>query len=86
MPRPKTGVTPVRHIRLGDEIWEQVERAAAEDNTTATAIVKAALAEYMAKRAKRRRLQAKERVTDEELPDHRERKSRRPLDLGRSDL
>lgn len=59
MPRPKTGVTPVRHIRLGDEIWEQVERAAEEDETTATAIVKTALAEYMAKRAKQRSRQTK---------------------------
>jgi hypothetical protein len=57
MPRPKTGVTPVRHIRLGDEIWELVERAAHEDETTATAIVKEALAEYMAKRARQRRAQ-----------------------------
>ena len=52
MPRPKTGETPVRHIRLGNEIWELVERAANEDGTTATAIVKTALADYMAKRAK----------------------------------
>lgn len=57
MPRPKTGETPVRHIRLGDEIWDQVERAAGEDGTTATAIVKVALAEYMAKRARQRRAQ-----------------------------
>lgn len=55
MPRPKTGVTPVRHIRIGDEIWEQVERAAEEDSTTATAIVKTALLEHLAKRAKQRR-------------------------------
>lgn len=64
MPRPKTGVTPVRHIRLGDEIWEQVERAAEEDETTATAIVKTALAEYMAKRARQRRTQAREQTSE----------------------
>lgn len=65
MPRPATGKTPVRHIRLGDEIWEPIERAAREDGTTATAIVKAALAEYMAKRARRRRAeQAKGDQTD----------------------
>lgn len=58
MARPSSGgPTPVRHIRLGDEIWEPVERAAKEDGTTATAIVKAALAEYMAKRARLRRPQ-----------------------------
>ncbi len=55
VPRPATGKTPVRNVRIGDEIWEQVERAAEEDSTTATAIVKEALLEYIAKRAKRRR-------------------------------
>lgn len=55
MARPRTGTTPVRHLRIGDEIWEQVERAAGEDGTTATAIVKEALADYLAKRARRRR-------------------------------
>ena len=53
--RPKTGETPIRRVRLGDEIWEQVERAAAEDGTTNTAIVKEALADYFAKRARQRR-------------------------------
>lgn len=57
MPRPRTGETPVRHIRLGDEIWEPVVRAAEEDGTTATEIVKIALAEHMAKRARQKRAQ-----------------------------
>lgn len=55
--RPKTGETPIRRVRLGDEIWEQVERAAREDDTSNTAIVKTALADYMAKRARQRRAQ-----------------------------
>lgn len=55
MPRPATGTTPVRHIRLGDEIWEPVQQAATEDGMTATDVVKVALAEYMAKRARQRR-------------------------------
>lgn len=55
MPRPKTGTTPVRHIRLGDEIWDPVVQAAEEDGVTATDIVKTALADYMAKRARQRR-------------------------------
>ena len=63
MPRPKTGETPVRHIRLGDEIWDPVVQAADEDGVTATDVVKAALAEYMAKRARQRRAQkAKEQA------------------------
>ncbi|WP_326642806.1 hypothetical protein OG884_05605 [Streptosporangium sp. NBC_01755] len=53
--RPKTGTTPIRRVRLGDEIWEQVERAAGEDDTTNTAIVKEALADYFAKRARQKR-------------------------------
>lgn len=57
MPRPKTGETPVRHIRVGDEIWDPVVEAAKEDGMTATDLVKAALAEYMAKRARQRRAQ-----------------------------
>lgn len=64
VPRPKTGETPVRHMRLGDEIWEQVERAASEDQTTNTAIVKTALMEYMAKRAKQRRRAQEEARND----------------------
>lgn len=59
MPRPATGHTPRRSIRLGDEIWEQVEHVAALDGTTATGVVKAALMEYI---AKRRRQERAERV------------------------
>lgn len=59
MPRPKTGETPIRHIRLGDEIWEPVELAAREDATTVTAIVKEALRDYIAKRALRRAKESK---------------------------
>lgn len=64
--RPKTGQTPIRHVRLGDEIWEQVERAAAEDESNNTAIVRQALLEYFAKRAKQRRAM---RLQDRESPD-----------------
>lgn len=62
VPRPATGKTPVRNVRIGDEIWEQVERAADEDGTTVTAIVKAALLEYVAKRAKQRARAEKRRA------------------------
>lgn len=62
VPRPATGKTPVRNVRIGDEIWEQVERAAHEDGTTASAIVKEALLEYAAKRAKQRARKAKEQA------------------------
>ncbi|MFC4006576.1 hypothetical protein ACFOY2_05045 [Nonomuraea purpurea] len=68
MPRPATGKTPVRNVRVGDEIWEQVERAADEDDTTASAIVKEALLEYVAKRAKQRARKARERAAREADP------------------
>lgn len=62
MPRPK-GQTPVRHIRIGDEIWEQVERIASQDGSTLTDVVKMALTEYIAKR--RRQEGAKRRAEAE---------------------
>ena len=66
MPRPSQGgPTTVRHIRLGDEIWEPVQQAAAEDGVSATDIVKTALAEYMAKRARQRRAQKTKEQTGE---------------------
>ncbi|MFB9248434.1 hypothetical protein ACFFWE_09365 [Sphaerisporangium melleum] len=57
MPRPKTGQTPVRYVRLGDEIWEQVEWIAHEDGSSNTDVVKTALQEYIAKRRRLHRLQ-----------------------------
>jgi len=66
MPRPKTGETPVRNVRLGDEIWEQVEWIAGEDGTSNTAVVKEALQEYIAKRRRLYRTQqAKLKAADE---------------------
>lgn len=67
MPRPATGHTPRRSIRLGDEIWEQVEYVAALDGTTATGVVKAALMEYI---AKRRRQERAERVRSKAETEH----------------
>lgn len=53
MPRPKTGVTPIRHIRIEDDLWSKVKDAAAEDGTSYTEIVKQALDEHFAKRLRR---------------------------------
>ncbi|MFC3979694.1 hypothetical protein [Streptosporangium jomthongense] len=66
MPRPATGHTPRRSIRLGDEIWEQVEYIADLDGTTATSVVKTALMEYIAKRRRQERVQR--RSKDAETP------------------
>jgi hypothetical protein len=57
VPRPPTGKTPPRTVRIGDEIWEHVKLAAAEDGTTPSAVVVEALREYIAKRARQRRAQ-----------------------------
>lgn len=59
--RPRTGETPIRHARIGDEIWEQVERFAEQDGTSNTEIVKTALTEYI---AKRRRIERSQRRSD----------------------
>jgi len=60
MPRPATGKTPIRNIRIGDEIWEQVQRLADMDGTTMTDVVKAALTEYIAKRRRQERLRRRQ--------------------------
>ena len=65
MPRPKTGQTPVRYVRLGDEIWEQVEWIAAQDGGSNTDVVKTALQEYIAKRRRMHRAESKRQATDE---------------------
>lgn len=62
MPRPATGKTPVRHIRIGDEVWDQVQHIAELDETTHTNVVKAALAEYIAKRRRQERAQKRQKA------------------------
>jgi predicted transcriptional regulator len=52
MARPRTGETPVRHIRIDDERWGKVKKAAEEDNTTSTEIVKRAIDEHLDRRGK----------------------------------
>lgn len=37
------GVTPVRHLRIPDDLWEQIKTRAAEERTTATAWVVAVI-------------------------------------------
>ena len=50
MPRPRTGETPRRFIRIDDERWSKVRKAAAEDGTTSTEIVKRAIDEHLDRR------------------------------------
>ena len=55
MPRPKTGETPIRHVRIDDDRWAKVELAANEDGTTKSDVVKRAIDEHISKRERRKR-------------------------------
>jgi predicted transcriptional regulator len=55
MPRPATGETPRRFIRIDDERWGKVQEAAQEDSTTSTEIVKRAIDEHLARRERQKR-------------------------------
>lgn len=50
MARPRTGQTPVRHVRVDDKLWGQVEEIAGEQETSASAVVIEALKRYVASR------------------------------------
>ena len=48
MPRPKTGETPIRHVRVDDALWSQVGEIAREQERTVSAVVIDALKRYVA--------------------------------------
>lgn len=47
MPRPKTGETPIRHVRVEDTLWGQVSEIAREQGRSVTAVVIDALKRYV---------------------------------------
>jgi hypothetical protein len=47
LPRPKTGETPIRHVRVGDPLWSQIVAIAKEQGHTVTAVVLDALTRYV---------------------------------------
>jgi len=55
VPRPKTGETPIRHVRVDDGLWDQVGEIAREQGRPVSAVVIDALKRYVAwhKRQKR---------------------------------
>jgi hypothetical protein len=55
VPRPRTGETPIRHVRVGEELWGQVGDIAREQGKSMTAVVVEALKRHVAahKRSKR---------------------------------
>jgi hypothetical protein len=48
VPRPRTGETPIRHVRVPDKIWSEIARIAAKEGRTVTAVVMDALTRYLA--------------------------------------
>lgn len=48
MPRPRTGETPIRHVRVDDGLWTQIGGIAAEQQRTVSAVVIDALKRYVA--------------------------------------
>lgn len=48
MARPKTGETPIRHVRVSDELWDKVADVARGQRRTVSAAVVDALERYVA--------------------------------------
>lgn len=48
VPRPKTGETPIRHVRVGDDLWTQIAGIAQEQGRSVSAVVIDALKRYVA--------------------------------------
>lgn len=55
VPRPRTGETPIRHARVSDEIWSEVERIADEEGRTKTDVVVEALTRHLAWKKRQQR-------------------------------
>jgi len=55
VPRPKTGETPIRHVRVPDDTWAKIEEIAEEEKRTKTDVVMEALSRYLAWRQRQRR-------------------------------
>lgn len=55
MPRPATGETPIRHVRVADKLWKEIAAIAKAEGCTVTAVVIDALKRHVAwsKRQKR---------------------------------
>ena len=48
VPRPKTGETPIRHVRVDDTLWSQLGEIAREQGRSVSAVVLDALRRYVA--------------------------------------
>jgi hypothetical protein len=54
MPRPKTGETKGRHVRIPDWLWNAAREKAAAENTTITEVIVRALMRYVGTPPRRR--------------------------------
>ena len=52
MARPATGITPKRHVRVSDGLWDAVKEKAAIEGRTVTDVILAALQRYVSTPAK----------------------------------
>lgn len=48
MARPKTGETPIRHVRVSDKLWGKVGEVAQRQDKTVSAVVVDALEKHVA--------------------------------------
>ncbi len=49
MPRPATGQTPIRNVRIPDHVWDRAKEIASDRGETLTAVIEAALRRYIAR-------------------------------------
>jgi hypothetical protein len=47
VPRPATGETPIRHVRIADKVWDEISQIAHDEGRTVTAVVLDALNRYL---------------------------------------
>lgn len=49
MPRPATGVTKSRNVRIPDHVWDEAKAIAEKRGETLTAVIDAALRRYISR-------------------------------------
>lgn len=54
MARPRTGETPIRNVRVPQELWDAAKREAAAEGRTLTDVINADLHRYVSRRERER--------------------------------
>ncbi len=60
VPRPRTGETPIRHIRIPDKVWKRIEQIASDEERSKTDVVMEALDRYLAWHQRQQRRASKQ--------------------------